>query len=309
MDLNIMFEFFNSLGQTLYIVQTICVTYAGTGSQKVAEYVKNFNTEHEAFRACFYANQCKAFIQQKLVYLYNNNRFINKFVNLAHYGAVWLYAYLQCRRTEPFVKSWTCVSAVVKSYYTYKQFTYKFNDLYDKKPLVDVNDYNASLQTVKEIVKSENAIEECLVTLKIDNKYVHRLCNSATVLSDADTSKILFEQSDVKFLSIEYHSTDYLNPQVLEIDKNELLVNNEIMSVAYIKRALEYQIPYHRFNKNYKILLMDNNLKTVSLNQGEYIVLHKSYYSIMGEQGLRENIYSDRSQVIQEIVEQTITNE
>jgi hypothetical protein len=94
-----MFEFFNSLGQTLYVVQTICVVHAEIGYQKILEYMKNFNTEHEAFRACFYANQCRAFIQQKLVYLYNNNRFINKFVNLAHYGTVWLYAYLQYRRT------------------------------------------------------------------------------------------------------------------------------------------------------------------------------------------------------------------
>jgi hypothetical protein len=93
---------------------------------------------------------------------------------------------------------------------------------------------------------------------------------------------------------------------VTEIDKNELLINNEILSAAYVKRALEYQIPYHRFNKNYTILLMDNNLRTVNLNQGEYIVLHKSYYSIMNEQGLRENVYNNRSQ---EIVEQTVVNE
>jgi hypothetical protein len=301
-----MIEFFNSIGQTLYFAKTVFIIYARMGSQKVVEYVKNFNPEHQAFQACFYANQCKAFVQQKLAYLYNNNKIVNKYVNLVNYGAVWLYAYLQCRRTEPFVKSWTCVSALVKSYYTYNQFIYRFNDLYDKKPLINVDDYATALQTVIGVVKSETAITECLVTLKIDNKYIHRICNPATLFRNADASKILFDQSDVKFLSIEYHSTDYLNPQVLEIDKNELLVNNEILSMAFVKRALEYQIPYHRFNKNYKILLMDNNLKTVSLNQGEYIVLHKNYYSIMNEEGLRENIYSNRDQ---EIVEQTVANE
>lgn len=293
-----MIEFFNSIGQTLRVVQTICVVYARIGSQKIAEYVKNFNAEHEAFQVCFYANQCKAFIQNKMVYLYNNNRFINKCTNVFHYGAVWLFAYLQYRRTEPFVKSWTCVSALVKSYYSYKQFNYRFNELYDTKPLVDLDDYKTALETVKDVVKSETAIAECLVTLKLGDKYIHRICNPATLFRDAPTTNILFEQSDVKFLSIEYHSTDYLNPQVLEIDKNELLVNNEILSAAFVKRALEYQIPYHRFNKNYKILLMDNNLKTVSLNRGEYIVLHKSYYSIMNEEGFRENIYSDRNQEI-----------
>ena len=301
-----MFEFFNSLGQTLYVVQTICVVYAKIGSRKLAEYVKNFNAEHEMFQVCFCANQCKAFVQQKLVYLYNNNRFVNKCTNLVHYGAVWLYARLHYRRTEPFAKSWTCVSALVKSYYTYKQFTYRFNELYDTKPLVDVNDYKTVFETVKDIVKSETAIAECLVTLKIDDKYVHRLCNPSTLLVNAGNSKIMFEQSDVKFLSIEYHSMDYLTPQVLELDKNELLVNNEILSAAFVKRALEYQISYHRFNKNYTVLLMDNNLRTISLNQGEYIVLHKSYYSIMNEKGLRENVYNDRKQ---EIAEQTVVNE
>ena len=309
MDFNIMFEFFNSIGQTLYVVQTICVVYARIGSQKLTEYMKNFNAEQEMFQICFYANQCKSFVQQKLVYVYNNNRFVNKCTNLLHYGVVWLYAYLQFRRTEPFAKSWTCVSALVKSYYTYKQFSYRFNELYDSKPMIDLDDYSKAIQTVKDVVKSETAIAECLVTLKLNDKYVHRICSPSTLLVNAETSKVVFEQSDVKFLSIEYHSTDYMSPQVLEIDKNELLINNEILSAAYVKRALEYQIPYHRFNKNYTILLMDNNLRTVNLNQGEYIVLHKSYYSIMNEQGLRENVYNNRNQVVQEIVEQTVVNE
>jgi len=236
---------------------------------------------------------CKVFVQNKLVYLYNHNKFVNKYVDLADYGANFLYAILQYRRIEPNVKSWTCVSALVKYYYTYNKYVYTYNEVYNSNSLINLEDYKESLQTVKEIVKSDNAIAECLITIKIDGKYVHRLCNPSTILNDSYITNILLEPSNVRFLSIEYHASDCSYAQVLEIDKNELLINNEILSASYIKRALEYQIPYHRFNNKYTILLMDNNLKTVSLREGEYIVLHKNYYSIMGEEGLRENIIQE----------------
>lgn len=289
-----MFEFFNSIGKSFYAFNTICLVYSDVACQTVYNYAKSFNAEHEIFQACFYFNQCKAFIQNKLIYVYNNSVIVKNCTNFVCYCVVWLYAQFQYRRTEPFVKSWTCVSALVKSYYNYRQFNYKFNELYNTKPLIDLDDYLLLLQTVKNVVKSERAIGECLVTLKINDKYLHRLYNPSTLLNEADTSKILFEQSDVKFLSVEYHSIDYLDTHVLEINKNELIVNNEILSAAYIKRALEYQIPYHKFDNNYTVFLMDNNLNTVYLKHGEYIVLHKSYYSIMYEEGLRKNVYSER---------------
>ena len=53
---------------------------------------------------------------------------------------------------------------------------------------------------------------------------------------------------------------------------------------------------------------MDNNLKTVSLNFGEYIVLHKSYYTIMNETDLRENVYKNRNEVVSEMVETVFTD-
>jgi hypothetical protein len=64
---------------------------------------------------------------------------------------------------------------------------------------------------------------------------------------------------------------------------------------------LEYQIAYHKFDKNYTILLLDNNLKSISLNFGEYIVLHKTYYTIMNETEMRENVYKNRNEVVSEI--------
>jgi hypothetical protein len=85
------------------------------------------------------------------------------------------------------------------------------------------------------------------------------------------------------------------------------LINNEILSCSFVKRLLEYQAAYHHFDKNYTILLMDNNLRTVSLNFGEYIVLHKTYYTIMNENEMRENIYKDRDDVISEISNEALS--
>jgi hypothetical protein len=304
-----MFELFAAIENNFAVIKAVCAHKYNDISQKVTTYINKFNIEQALFDVCFFGNRSYENVRKCCFYLYDNYSLINKGVNYFHYGSVCLIAYLQQKRVEPMTKSWSCVSALIKSYYTYKEFNYRYNELYeyeqpvafDKMVVLYQNIYN----TVKAVVKSETAIAESLITYKHNNKLIHRICNAK---SEPEISKIVTELSDVKFLSIEYHSRNYAQPIVLELDKNEYLINNEILSCSFVKRLLEYQAAYHHFDKNYTILLMDNNLRTVSLNFGEYIVLHKTYYTIMNENEMRENIYKDRDDVISEISNEALSN-
>jgi hypothetical protein len=184
--------------------------------------------------------------------------------------------------------SWSCVSALIKSYYNYKDFAYNYNELYEFE---NAQTFADLYDTVRIVVDNEKTVSECLITFRADEKYIHRIYNSNKL---GDLSEITVEQSGVKFLSIEYHSCHHPEPIVLEIGKNEYLINNEILSAAYIKRALEYQIPFHKFNENYSVFIMDNNLKTVSLRFGEYVKLLENSYTVMNETGPREKNQTNR---------------
>jgi hypothetical protein len=97
-------------------------------------------------------------------------------------------------------------------------------------------------------------------------------------------NNIQLDISDVKFLSIEYKSDGEENPIVLELNKNDYLVNNEILSSGFVARALNYQIPYSKYDAKYKLKIMDNDLRTFEIDATQYIVLNKTGYSVMNKE-------------------------
>jgi hypothetical protein len=307
-----MLELFTTIENNFAFIKEVCAHKYNDISQKVMTYINTFNIEQTIFDICFFGNRSYENVRKWCVYLYDNYSLINKSVNYIHYGSASIIAYAQQKRIEPMSKSWSCVSAIIKSYYTYKDFNYRYNELYDfEQPVASdkmVFLYNNIYTTVKTVVETETTVAEALITYKHDNKIIHRICNSKKAQNETEISKIVTELSDVKFLSIEYHSRDYVQPIVLELDKNEYLINNEILSCSFIKRLLEYQTAYNKFDKNYTVVIMDNNLRKISLNFGEYIVLHKTYYTIMNETETRENIYKDRNEVVSEISKEMLLN-
>lgn len=88
------------------------------------------------------------------------------------------------------------------------------------------------------------------------------------------------EPSNVKFLSVEYFATPESTPLVLHIPKTMYIVNNELFSPGFIRRALEYQDEPFDFDKEYIVKIMDQSLNQVELDQTKYIRLGELEYSI-----------------------------
>lgn len=88
------------------------------------------------------------------------------------------------------------------------------------------------------------------------------------------------EPSNVKFLSVEYFATKDSAPIVLQIPKTMYIVNNELFSPGFIRRALEYQDEPFDFDKEYIVKIMDQSLNQVELDQTKYIRLGELEYSI-----------------------------
>jgi len=88
------------------------------------------------------------------------------------------------------------------------------------------------------------------------------------------------EPSNVKFLSVEYFATPESIPLVLRIPKTMYIVNNELFSPGFIRRALEYQDEPFDFDKEYIVKIMDQSLNQVELDQTKYIRLGELEYSI-----------------------------
>jgi hypothetical protein len=281
-----MYKLFETINQNVEIARNIFFNFINVQFKGVSDKISSVNYQKIQFDTIFYINRTVEKIHTYGTVLYNNYEFIARIVDLYQYIFTYLFAIVQYRRIEPLINTWSCVSVLTKSYYNYKNFNYSYVEVYEAKLniiLEKVNDMLISLyEDIYSIISNETSISDSLITIKYNNKYIHRVVDNEKNSFDTKKSKVVLDESNVKFLSIEYRSKDYyMRPIVLELKNEEYLVNNEILSAIFVKRLLEYQIPYHKFDTDYEIALLDNNLNTVYLKFGEYIKLNKNDYSVL----------------------------
>jgi hypothetical protein len=281
-----MYKLFETINQNVEIARNIFFNFINVQFKGVSDKISSVNYQKIQFDTIFYINRTVEKIHTYGTVLYNNYEFIARIVDLYQYIFTYLFAIVQYRRIEPLINTWSCVSVLTKSYYNYKNFNYSYVEVYEPKLniiLEKVNDMLISLyEDIYSIISNETSISDSLITIKYNNKYIHRVVDNEKNSFDTKKSKVVLDESNVKFLSIEYRSKDYyMRPIVLELKNEEYLVNNEILSAIFVKRLLEYQIPYHKFDTDYEIALLDNNLNTVYLKFGEYIKLNKNDYSVL----------------------------
>ena len=280
-----MYELFETIKKNVELARNICAYFINAQIKDVSDKILSINYQKLQFDTIFCINSNIEKIHAYGTMIYEKYDFIARIVDLSQYAFIYLIAIIQYRRTEPLTSTWSCVSVLTKSYYNYKNFNYSYVEVYEPKINMILEklstNFSALYYDVHSIISNENSICDSLITCKYNDKYIHRVVDREKKTFTSKDSKIVLDESDIKFLSIEYRSKDYIIPLVLELKNEDYLVNNEILSATFIKRLLEYQISYHAFDKNYEITILDNNLKAVYLKFGEYIKLNKTDYSIL----------------------------
>jgi len=230
-------------------------------------------------------------MKQDIVKIYNKNFDKNSFVNnsfeYAWYCTEYLKSFALGYRIEPFNNNWVSISYIDQSEFDKVNLSFTFDETYDEIDTIrffknnNVVDYFTEFKdwynTAKSILLKDKKVYDCLISMRMDDKYIYKVCDMET-----DSYDVLpCELSKVKFLSIEYIHPEVKKPIVLEIDKNAYLVGNELLSCTFVKRALEYSFNVKHFDTDYVLNIMDNNLKTFELKSNEFIILEKNSYTII----------------------------
>jgi hypothetical protein len=115
---------------------------------------------------------------------------------------------------------------------------------------------------------------EGLVILKYIDNYIFRKINRSTARPRTITvESIQFKQSLVKFLGVTYSHPKMTNKIDIEIPKSMCMVDNEILSPAFILRCLKYQSQSYVFDMNYEINIIDSNINSYKIRSHQYAVL------------------------------------
>ena len=234
-------------------------------------------------------------MKQNIVKTYNNNVDKNSIMNLTLEYSCYLVEYVKSLffdyRIEPFNNNWISISYVDQDESAKKTLSFIFEETYDEldtihffKNSIDIveycDDFKDWYNTAKTILIKEKKVYDCLISMRVDDKYIYKVCDTESEPFNTLPSEL----SNVKFLSIGYIHPEVKNPIVIDIDKNAYLVGNELLSCTFVKRALEYSCNVKHFDTDYILTIMDNKLNIFELKSNEYIIIEKDTYKIIEKQ-------------------------
>ena len=223
-------------------------------------------------------NNLKITVFNNCNYLYNNVDFVKTNVDSIMRFFYDIKQKIVKHRIEPFDNTWTGLTYIKNGVYEENGYVLTdYNNLYHPSEMSQLtSDFNGSYKFAKNTLSEE--IPEYLVLLKSPDFWLSRICNDK--FNDYDISLITTPKY---FLSIEYSHPCMENKINIEIDPLFYLYQNELFSSIFVLRCLEYQPLPYVFDSEYKLHIMDNEIKMFDLSSNEYIKLNKSGYTIINK--------------------------
>ena len=209
----------------------------------------------------------------------------------------YVYNYYNDIRTEPYDNCWISTSALTEDLKYYKMIeTYEYKNklvdelvsdttyaIFEIENKTITNNVKTSIENLRLLHNSLQEVKETMIILKNRNQRIVRTFHNPK----DDIKPLIYEfpvtKSSVKFLSIVYSNIFTMKDIEIKISDEYYLDGNQLFSALFIKRYLEnhYWNQEYHFDENYKLSLMDDNIKYIELTSKQYIVLEKTKYQIV----------------------------
>lgn len=135
------------------------------------------------------------------------------------------------------------------------------------KPLIKKNELDYLV-----LIHYKNVTDDLIISRVIENKS-HE---------DVEYNDIYnVEKTRNFFLSIEYSHPQMKNTIPITIDPKYLVTGNELFSPCFIFKCLNYQSEPYVFDTNYKVNILDSNIKNVVITSEKYVRLSLKTYEIL----------------------------
>ena len=256
------------------------------------EFIKNYDYEGLALKIAFYYGVVKQFAIETYTTHCKKGGLVDVASEQFMYFMKCVHAGILSYRIEPFEPEWISVSCIFQTELDKSTLNYSFNENYEQCPAFGeessiqtdsrLKSFTQWFYTTQHVMKQEKILEECLITMKNNNKYIYKICTH----ENECFKELPNEFSKIKFLNIEYIHPENQSSITIQLDRNSYLVGNEILSPTFVKRHLEYMNSSKNFDMTYVLKIMDNNLNNFELKSHEYIVLDKMEYKVVNKNKL-----------------------
>jgi hypothetical protein len=212
--------------------------------------------------------------------LYENNESFHKCIDTLHVNAYYIRQLAVPYYLEP---PFSCFTVCYKDQ-TYKEEYINMDSiLYDTKISPTLSGlhltYTAIFSVIKPLIKTNEL--EYLLTLHYRNlKYD---CIITRLMGTGDIYRVACDAVPTKnyFLSVEYQHPSMKNTISLNMDKRYLIAGNELFSPCFVLKCLNYQKEQYFFDNDYKLTILDSEIKSTTLSSNQYIRLTKSKYEVI----------------------------
>lgn len=246
---------------------------------EIVKKVQKIDIAYYSMKLLTYYSIASEYLYRNTKALYDTNAIAREFTDSVIYVNEYLRAVVYEYRIEPSAKPWLSVSCVLNNLFFAESFhKFTINNLHNLDNKLELLDIMKEWYGITaSLIETDDNIHECLLTLCYDNNYIFKTY-SRSHLSCHET--IDFKKSSVKFLSIEYTHEKMAEPIVLDISEDYYRVGNEIFSVSFVIRMLEYQSRPYYFDSTYLLHIMDSNINEITLTSQQYILLGKDNYEL-----------------------------
>lgn len=214
--------------------------------------------------------------------LYNNYwivRFsIGSFKHLYGIFLSFIRKYIYNAHTEPIYNEWISICRLTKEPMCGEPIFKYLESYYDIH-----NSADYMIDKILDILITGNNnnldVENLLVMKSLEGKYIY------FIIKKGDNQLLNITKNDYKpvkspFLTIEYSHPSMHKRIPIDLNKNDFLKNNQILSPLFIKRYLEYHYKPYFFDLDYRIHIMDKNIKMFDIGSSQYIEITDRDYIV-----------------------------
>jgi hypothetical protein len=257
-------EFFDALIKTVHIV--------GAAIQERIQTWIEANNLH--VRAVVWAGQISKYIAQ----------LCDEYPGFDNFLTVCARAYLRLKsiwydyKVEPFENQWKRIS-LLHSRYSTVESSFAYMETYDTDFESTFDTYEESANVLKTMsVLSGQDIQEFLLTIKTPEAYFFQTFHKKS--QDPLLTEFPSTVSTVGFLSVEYIHLHNRRRIPLDIEGWNIYAGSRILSPSFVRTVLEYQPKPFRFDLDYEIEIIDNDLTEFRIRADESIRLGESTYEV-----------------------------
>jgi hypothetical protein len=286
-----MTDFFSRINNMMLMTFQIGTIIITNSFKRIYEYLKNLNYNDVILNIIILYSRFIETVKKYWLEFYNFHPLITDFVDNVWYMIRFVMALMIDQRIEPIESNWISTSILLKRDISrFEGEPYTFVEKYDMMNMniicdndsyesFCINGFKDACDCAKSIAYNNKSIVESLITMKLNDKYIHYTFYKENDDNDPVTFPLI--PCKTKFLTVEYTHPRMTYGIFLELDKNVFYANNEILSPLFILRSLKYQSTAFVFDMNYKIKILDENINSFELTSDQHIFLHKVSYKIV----------------------------